>query len=94
LFPPTGQVLDTILGVVGGNAQQPGGQLGLAAERIDALEYCDEDFLGDVLGLGARADHTQDQVEDTVAVLADDLVEASSSLLTSLATRSRSDRLI
>jgi hypothetical protein len=31
--------------------------------------------LGDVLGLGARADHAQNQVEDTVAVLPDYLIE-------------------
>jgi hypothetical protein len=61
--------------VVGGYSQQPGRQLGFAAKRLDALENGYEDLLGDVLGFGSRAHHAQDQVENTVAVEADDLVE-------------------
>jgi hypothetical protein len=75
LFPTAGHVLDAILGVVGGNAQQPSGQLGFAAERVDALEDRDKDFLGDVLSFGALADHAQDQIEDAVAMQAHHLIE-------------------
>ena len=72
---PPRQVLDPVLGVVGGDAQQPGRELRLAPEALDGLEHGDEHVLRDVLRLLAVAEHPVDQAEDLVAVLADDLAE-------------------
>jgi hypothetical protein len=74
---PPGQVLDAVLRVVGGDAQQPGGQLGLAPVGVDALPDGDEHLLGNVLRLGPIRHHAQHQVEHPIAVFADQLLEGA-----------------
>jgi hypothetical protein len=88
------EILDAILGVVGGDAQDPRRELGFAAVALDALEHGDEDLLGDVFGFAGRAHQTQNQVVDAVAVAADDLVEGIFVPLTRRPSRRRSPILI
>jgi len=60
---------------VRGEAVQPGGEGGLAAERVNLAEELEEGFLREVFGFEGIADHAKAETVDTAGVLAVELFE-------------------
>ena len=62
-------------GLVQGDAVEPGAQAGVAVELADAAEDLDEDFLGDVGGVGGVVEAAADEGVEGLVILGDEHAE-------------------